>query len=224
MVTRPEDRAAAAAARAGQLRAADVDREQVIDLLKVAFVHGLLAKDEFGERIGRALASRTYAELATLTADIPAEPAAPTPHQAAAAKTRRRVSKRAVAGACVLVSAAIMVIDAVHTGSNASATANQLYVLCILLFLISFVVFSCIHFTQQDEPAGKPPTRPVRGGGDGGPRPQAPAASAEALPSPGQASRDTAEATGHGRAAKPRFTLGLLPGSLAPLACRGRRP
>jgi len=220
----PEDRAAAAA-RGGQLRAADADREQVIDLLKVAFVHGLLAKDEFGERIGRALASRTYAELAALTADIPAGgPAAPTPHLAPAAKARRRVSKRAVAGACVLVSAAIMVIDAAHTGSGASVTANQLYVLCILLFLISFVVFSCIHFTQQDEPAGKPPTRPVRGGGDGGPRPQAPAASAEALPSPGQASRDTAEATGHGRAAKPRFTLGLLPGSLAPLACRVRGP
>src|SRR5215472_7482613 len=110
----PEDRAAAAA-RGGQLRAADADREQVIDLLKVAFVHGLLAKDEFGERIGRALASRTYAELAALTADIPAgEPAAPTPHVAPAAKARRRVSKRAVAGACVLVSAAIMVIDAAH--------------------------------------------------------------------------------------------------------------
>jgi hypothetical protein len=216
VVTGPEDRAAAAAARAGQLRAADVDREQVIDLLKVAFVHGLLAKDEFGERIGRALASRTYADLATLTADIPAEPAAPTPHQAAAAKTRRRVSKRAVAGACVLVSAAIMVIDAVHTGSNASATANQLYLLCILLFLASFIVFACIHFTQQDPAAGQPPRRPVPDGGDRGDRPTrlpGPAASAEGLPSPGQASRDTTEATRHGRAAKPRFALGPLPGS-----------
>ena len=219
-MTGPEDRAAAAAARAGQLRAADVDREQVIDLLKVAFVHGLLAKDEFGERIGRALASRTYAELATLTADIPpAEPAAPRPHLAAAAKTRRRVSKRAVAGACVLVSAAIMVIDAVHTGSNASATANQLYVLCILLFLASFIVFACIHFTQQDPAPGQPPRRPVPDGGDRGDRGDrptrlpGPAASAEGLPSPGQASRDTTEATRHGRAAKPRFALDPLPGS-----------
>jgi len=214
MVTGPEDRAAAAAARAGRLRAADADREQVIDLLKVAFVRGLLAKDEFGERIGRALASRTYAELAALTADIPAgEPAAPTPHLAPAAKTRRRVSKRAVAGACVLVSTVIMVIDAAHTGRSASATANQLYVLCILLFLVSFVVFACIHFTQQDPPAGKPGQRPVPGGGDRGAHPHAPAASAKALPSPGLAGRDTAEATRHGRAAKPRFTLGPLPGS-----------
>jgi hypothetical protein len=213
VVTGPEDRAAAAV-RGGQLRAADADREQVIDLLKAAFVRGLLAKDEFGERIGRTLASRTYAELAALTADIPAgEPAAPTPHQAAAAKTRRRVSKRAVAGACVLVSAVIMVIDAAHTGSKASVTANQLYVLCILLFLISFVVFACIHFTQQDPPAGKPPRRPVPDEGDRVARLPAPTASAEALPSPGEASRDTAQATRYGRAAKPRFALSPLPGS-----------
>jgi hypothetical protein len=107
------------------------------------------------------------------------------------------------------------VIDAAHTGSAASSNANQLYVLCILLFLVSFVVFSCIHFTQQDPPAGKPPRRPVPDGGDRGDRgahPQAPA-SAEALPSPGKASRDTAEATRYGRAAKPRFALGPLPGS-----------
>lgn len=216
MVTGPEDRSAAAAARAGQLRAADADREQAIDLLKAAFVQGLLAKDEFGGRIGRALASRTYAELAALTADIPAGgPAAPTPHQAAAAKTRRRVSKQAVAGACVLVSAVIMVIDAAHTGSNASVTANQLYLLCILLFLASFIVFACIHFTKQDPPAGQP-HRPVSDGGDRGdrsPRLPAPAASAEGLPSPVQASRDTTEATRHGRAAKPRSALGPLPGS-----------
>jgi pyruvate/2-oxoglutarate dehydrogenase complex dihydrolipoamide acyltransferase (E2) component len=215
VVTGPEDRAAAAA-RAGRLRAADADREQVIDLLKAAFVQGLLAKDEFGERIGRALASRTYAELAALTADIPAGgPTAPTPHQAAAPKTRRRVSRRAVAGACVLVSAVIMVIDAAHTDSKASVTANQLYVLCILLFLISFVVFACIHFTQQDPPAGQPPRRPVSDGGDtgGATRLSAPAASARALPSPGKASRDTTEASRYGRAAKPPPALGLLPGS-----------
>jgi hypothetical protein len=132
---------------------------------------------------------------------------------AAAAKTRRRVSRRAVAGACVLVSAVIMVIDAAHTGNDASVTANQLYLLCILLFLTSLIVFACIHFTQQDPPAGKPARRPVPGRGDRGARPQAPAASAEALRSPGQASRDTAEATRYGRAAKPPLALGLLPGS-----------
>jgi hypothetical protein len=54
----------------GRLRASRADREQVIDGLKVAFVQGRLAKDEFDLRVGRVLASRTYADLAVLTADI----------------------------------------------------------------------------------------------------------------------------------------------------------
>jgi len=56
----------------GRLRAAHADREQVIDLLKAAFVQGRLAKDEFEARVGQALASRTYADLAAITADLPA--------------------------------------------------------------------------------------------------------------------------------------------------------
>jgi hypothetical protein len=54
-----------------RLRASHVDREQAISALKAAFVHGRLAKDEFDTRVGQALAARTHAELAVLTADIP---------------------------------------------------------------------------------------------------------------------------------------------------------
>ncbi len=57
------------------LRASDADREQVIDALKVAFVGGRLTKNKFDARVGLALTSRTYAELAAVTADIPAGPA-----------------------------------------------------------------------------------------------------------------------------------------------------
>ena len=60
------------AASRGHLRASPADREQVIGTLKAAFVQGRLAKDEFDLRVGQALASRTYAELAVLTADLPA--------------------------------------------------------------------------------------------------------------------------------------------------------
>jgi hypothetical protein len=42
----------------------------VVGLLKAAYVQGRLTKDELDERVGRALASRTYAELAAVTADI----------------------------------------------------------------------------------------------------------------------------------------------------------
>jgi NhaP-type Na+/H+ or K+/H+ antiporter len=59
--------------------ASHADREQVVDLLKVAFVQERLAKDEFDLRIGQALASRTVAELAALTADIPVGPTTATP-------------------------------------------------------------------------------------------------------------------------------------------------
>jgi len=61
-----------AAANRGHLRAAHADREQVIDTLKAAFVQGCLAKDEFETRLGQTFAARTYADLAAVTADIPA--------------------------------------------------------------------------------------------------------------------------------------------------------
>ena len=60
------------AAGRGQLRASRADREQVIGTLKAAFVQGMLARDEFDQRVSRALTPRTYTELAALTADLPA--------------------------------------------------------------------------------------------------------------------------------------------------------
>ena len=72
MTAKPGDDMAAAAAGRGRLRASHADREHVLDVLKAAFVQGQLTKDEFDIRAGQALTSRTYAELAPLTADIPA--------------------------------------------------------------------------------------------------------------------------------------------------------
>ena len=54
--------------------ASDADREQVVEILAAAFVQGRLTIDELRLRAGLALASRTYAELATMIADIPAPP------------------------------------------------------------------------------------------------------------------------------------------------------
>jgi hypothetical protein len=74
----PGDVTAAADGRdRGGLRASHADRELVIGALKAAFVHGRLTEDELGARAGRVYGSRTYAELAKVTAevtaDIPAE-------------------------------------------------------------------------------------------------------------------------------------------------------
>jgi hypothetical protein len=100
---------AAGPAGHGHLRASDADREQVIDTLKDAFVQGLLTKDELGTRAGQALASRTYAELAAITADIPARliEVQPAPRPAPA-PARKPVGKKAVvwaAGVIILLPA-----------------------------------------------------------------------------------------------------------------------
>ena len=70
MTTGPEDETRAGGR--GHVRAAHADREQVIETLKAAFTQGRLHKDEFDLRVSQAFSSRTYAELAAVTADIPA--------------------------------------------------------------------------------------------------------------------------------------------------------
>ena len=94
----------------GRLRASDADREQVIDTLKAAFVYGLLAKDELDSRAGQALASRTYAELAALTAGLPPGLVpADRPPDTAQAPARRLASRRTAAwAACLLIVAPVL--------------------------------------------------------------------------------------------------------------------
>jgi DUF1707 SHOCT-like domain len=67
------DTAAATRGRGdGRFRASRAEREQVIELVKTAFVDDRLTKEELDARVGQALAARTRADLAALTADIPA--------------------------------------------------------------------------------------------------------------------------------------------------------
>ena len=74
MITGPGDNTTAVEGRRdGHLRASHADREQVIDILKAAFVQGRLTEDELDARVDQVYASRTYAELAKVTADIPTE-------------------------------------------------------------------------------------------------------------------------------------------------------
>jgi hypothetical protein len=88
----------------GHLRASDADREQGINALKSAFVYGLLGREELYVRAGQVLASRTYAELTTLTADIPAGLIAAQPLAMTPGPSRRLVSKKVVVwAACLLV-------------------------------------------------------------------------------------------------------------------------
>jgi hypothetical protein len=53
------------------LRAADADREAVVDRLREAHGEGRLDLAEFDERAAQAWAARTYGDLTKLTADLP---------------------------------------------------------------------------------------------------------------------------------------------------------
>jgi Domain of unknown function (DUF1707)/Domain of unknown function (DUF4190) len=55
----------------GRIRAGDADREHVVDLLKGAYTEGRLSKDEYDDRVAKALSARTFADLDLLIADLP---------------------------------------------------------------------------------------------------------------------------------------------------------
>ncbi len=54
----------------GHLRVSDEDRDRVVDQLAQAATDGRLTVEEYSERAEQALAARTRAELATVTADL----------------------------------------------------------------------------------------------------------------------------------------------------------
>jgi hypothetical protein len=124
------DEMTAAAAGDGHLRASHADREHVIDTLKAAFVQGRLTKDEFGLRVGQTLASRTYADLAALTTDLPARlTGARLRHEAAPAQAPP-VNKPLLWGAyAVLVAAVGSMVVAFPAGSLLLLTIGVLAIL-----------------------------------------------------------------------------------------------
>jgi hypothetical protein len=58
----------------GELRASHEDRDKVVELLRTAAGDGRLTAEELDQRLDAALTARTYAELASLTTDLPAVP------------------------------------------------------------------------------------------------------------------------------------------------------
>jgi hypothetical protein len=95
----------------GRLRAADANREQVIDTLKAAFGQGRLTKDELDARVGHTFTSRTYAELAALTADLPAGLTRTRPiPKAAQAQSWQLVDKAVVWAACGFITPALLAV------------------------------------------------------------------------------------------------------------------
>ncbi|HJY99873.1 MAG TPA: DUF1707 domain-containing protein [Streptosporangiaceae bacterium] len=135
---RPDPGAQAAAAG---LRASRADRERVIGLLKAAFVEGRLAQDEFDTRVGQALASRTYAELAAVTADIPAELIGALPYRPAArARGRIPMNTAVTGGACVAVVANVGMLAAILIGSPVAVALVAVFTVIGVILAIGAMI------------------------------------------------------------------------------------
>jgi hypothetical protein len=104
---------AVATAGRGHLRASHADRERVISALKSAFAAGLLAKDEFDRQVDRTLASRTYADLAAVTADITAGGCGSKP-----SRPLTRAETVAAWGVCGLVVSAVLTVVVAPAGTT----------------------------------------------------------------------------------------------------------
>jgi Domain of unknown function (DUF1707) len=163
-MTGPRDETTAgAAAGRGRMRASQADREQTIEVLKIAFVQGRLDPGELDARAGQAFTARTYAELAALTADIPAAPAAVRPpRQPAPARARKRTIQKAVACGvfAVLMACLIAVLAAFGNGKLMEGAG--------ILFAISAATLGgpLILYSWLDKRAVRPqpPAGPFPGG------------------------------------------------------------
>ncbi len=100
---RAKDEIAATTGGRGRLRASDSDRDRVLDMLKTAFAQGRLTRDELDVRVTQTLVSRTWGDLATLTADIPSWPIPRTVHKPARMPSRPSAASVVRAVACAIV-------------------------------------------------------------------------------------------------------------------------
>jgi hypothetical protein len=133
------------AARRARLRASHADREQVVDTLKDGFVQGRLTKDEFDSRVAHALAARTYADLATLSADLPAMPPATRPPRKPVPPREpvpARPANTAVKNGARVIAATTVLTGGVWAGALLSQTDSQ--ALGGLVFAFTFLWFGIV--------------------------------------------------------------------------------
>jgi len=162
-VAGPGDEMAAGAAGRGRMRASHADREQAIEALKAAFVHGRLTKDELDERAGQALAARTCADLAAVTADIPPAPAASGPTRPLVPARSRPLARAAArSGVCLALAAAAVwasyILDPGGPGADRTWAG-------LMLLLAQYAVIAGVCILWSGVTTSVQPRRSCRGYG-----------------------------------------------------------
>jgi hypothetical protein len=125
----------------------------VISTLKAAFVQGRLTKEEFDTRVGHALASRTHAELAAITADIPVGPMTGQP-----ARRPDRPALGVKSGVGVTASAAVLAaaLWAAAWSAGSAAAAAAALALSGVVILTLFVTGYQVRDSRHRSRAGRP--------------------------------------------------------------------
>lgn len=173
-MAKPGDQMAGGTVGRGRLLASHADREQVIETLKAAFVQGLLTKDEFGLRVGQTLGSRTYAELAAITADIPGwliGAQLPPKRAQAQAQTRAEGNTAFKSGVCTLgaiILAASTAVDAVSGLGAALIMALFLMGVGVIIAVIVTLLVAGIRLLEsrhRKRSSGQLPPRSSPGAG-----------------------------------------------------------
>jgi len=157
----------------GHMRSAQADREQAVTVLKAAYAQGRLTKDELEARVSQAFESRTYAELAALTADIPAD--APIPAGSAAAGSAEAGPPRSTPARTMAKAAGrsgICLLAAVALAEASFLTDNFLLIVAAFFALMAasgFFGYGILDAWQERRSRGQLPSGPRRGrrGSDG---------------------------------------------------------
>lgn len=153
---------AASEAGRGHLRVSHTDREHVIGTLKTAFVQGRLTKDELDARVGQTFASRTYSELAALTADLPAglSEARP-PRQPVRTQPRPAMNTAAKVGICVAVAVVVPTVLSFVTGGLALFMFAPFYIVALVAACAQILIS---RHEEKRSRRGQLPPQPMQGG------------------------------------------------------------
>ena len=154
-MTEPREEIAADPAGGYRLPVSSIDREQVIRTLRVAWTQGRLTEDEHDARAAQASASQSRAELAALTADLPAGLLA-----------QRPTASHVRTGVCLTTAAAIVVAALLWWGPD-NALAFLAFLLAALTLLVAPVITVglMLDVRHQRRPGGPLPPGPTPSAG-----------------------------------------------------------